>query len=207
MESSIPLAYVRFAMSLRKQILPTLPGLVLFLVVSVSVSLRGEAHSASGTVTQNGKTISLKAAVAVWDPDVKELRIGLVPFAITSQDIETIRGSGTLFVAVEKPSPDPGIRQHSPFVDLVIQFEPGTSTISPERVRHYRLIVSWLDRMNFTGTLNRNSRDEVQREFSDLSGSLRQGGNVQLSFAGSDSLTEDTIQWDVRVNSTIHLKK
>ena len=192
-------------MSPRKPIFRHLAGLMLFLVVAASP--RAETHSASGTITQNGKTISLKTAVAVWDPAEKELRIGLVPFAITSQDVETIKGSGTLFVTVEKPSPDPGMWQHSPFADLVIQFEPGTNSISPERVRHYRLIVSWLDRMNFTITLNRNSQDEVQREFSHLSGSLREGGNVQLSFAGSDSLTEDTIQWDVRVNSTIHLKK
>ncbi len=145
-----------------------LPGLTLFLVVSASP--RAETHSGSGTITQNGKTISLKAAVAFWDPDLKELRISLVPFAITSQDVETINGSGTLFVAVEKPSPDAGTWQNSPFADLVLQFEPATSTISRERVRHYRLIVSWLDRMNFTGTLNRNSQDEVQESSASSAG-------------------------------------
>ena len=191
-------------MCLRKRIFRYLAGLTVFLMVSAA--LRAETHSASGTITQNGKTISLKAGVAFWDPNYKELRISLVPFAINSQDIGTIEGSETLFVAIEKPSPDPGLWQHSPFADLVMQFEPGTSTISPERVTHYRLIVSWLG-TNFTITLNRNSQDEVQSEFSHLSGSLRPGGNVQLSSAGSDSLTEDTVQWDVRVNSTIHFKK
>ncbi len=192
-------------MNPRKRIFRHFAGLMLFL--TVSASSRAETHSASGTITQNGKTISLKTAVAFWDPDYKELKISLVPFAINSQDMDTIEGSGTPFVAVEKPSPDPRLWQHSPFADLVMRFDPGTSTISSERVTHYRLIVSWLDRMNFTVTLNRNSQDEVQSEFSHLSGSLRPGGNVQLSFAGSDSLTEDTVQWDVRVNSTIHLKK
>jgi hypothetical protein len=192
-------------MGLRNRSLLYLSALTLLLLAPASP--RAETHTASGTITQNGKTISLKATVAVWDPAEKELRIALVPFATTSQDVETIKGSGTLFVAVEKPSPDPGIWQHSPFAGLVIQFEPGTSAISRERVTHYRLIVSWLDRMNFAGTLNRNSQDEVRREFSHISGSLRKGGNVQLSFKGSDSLTEDTFQWDVRVNSTIHLKR
>ena len=154
-------------MSPRKRILLHLPSLTIFLVVSASP--RAETHSASGTITQNAKTISLKAAVAVWDPAEKESKIGLVPFAITSQDVETMKGSGTLFVAVEKPSPGPGILQHSPFADLVIQFQPGTSAIIPEQVRHYRLIVSWLDRMNYTVTLNRNPQDEVQKEFSHLS--------------------------------------
>ena len=189
----------------RKRIFRYLAGLTVFLMVSAA--LPAETHSASGTITQNGKTMNLKAAVAFWDPDYTELTISLVPFAINSQDIDTIEGSGTLFVAVEKPSPDPALWQHSPFADLVMRFDPGTSAISAERVTHYRLIVSWLDRMNFTVTLNRNSQDEVHREFGHLSGSLRPGGNVQLSSAGSDSLTEDTIRWDVRVNSTIHFKK
>ena len=180
------------------------PRLVFLLLLSVSAN--AASHSALGTITQNGKTVSLKAAVAVWDKSEKELTVGLVPFAVTSQDIDEIRESGTLFLAVEKPSPDPGIWQHPPFAELVIRFEPNTRLLSRERVIHYRLQVSWLDRMNHTSTLNRNSRDEVLREFSHLTGSLREGGSVQLSFAGSDSLMKDTIQWDVRVNSTIHLK-
>ncbi len=142
-------------MCLRKRFFRYLAGLTVFLMVSAA--LRAETHSASGTITQNGKTISLKTAVAFWDPDHTELTISLVPFAINSQDIDTIEGSGTLFVAVEKPSPDPRLWQHPPFADLVMRFDPGTSAISPERVTHYRLIVSWLDRMNFTVTLNRNS--------------------------------------------------
>ena len=179
--------------------------LVLLLLLPVSVN--AASHSASGTITQNGKTVSLKAAVAVWDQTEKELTIGLVPFAVTSQDIDEIRGAATLFLVVEKPSPDPGVWQHPPFAELVIRFEPNTRLLSRERVIHYRLQVSWLDRMNHTSTLNRNSPDEVLREFSRLTGSLREGGSVELSFAGSDSLMQDTTQWDVRVNSTIRLKK
>ena len=192
-------------MKMTEQRVQVLPRLVFLLLVSVSAN--AASHAASGTITQNGKTVSLKAAVAVWDKTEKELTIGLIPFAVTSQDVDEIRGSGTLFLVVEKPSPDPGIWQHPPFAELVIRFEPNTRLLSRESVIHYRLQVSWLDRMNHTSTLNRNSRAAVLREFGHLTGSLREGGSVQLSFAGSDSLMKDMIQWDVRVNSTIHPQK
>ena len=38
--------------------------------------------------------MQLKASVAVWDPEENRLKIGLFPFAVTSQDIETVRKYG-----------------------------------------------------------------------------------------------------------------
>lgn len=165
-------------------------------------------QTASGMLTQNGKTIRLKSAVAVWDAAAGRLTIALLPFAVSRKDIDTIRDSGALFVAADKPSPNPARWPKPPFAVLVIEFRNAAGMIRPENVRHYELHVSWLDRMNYTLSVNRNYQDEVKREFSELAGSPRAGATVRLVGHGNQTFRGgDKLSWDFRVNSEIYPKK
>jgi hypothetical protein len=167
-------------------------------------SLSAATHAASGTIRHNSKTMKLQAAVGVWNAAENQLRVALLPFAPTAAEITEIRRSGALFVAAERPSPDSTIGAHPPFAELVIEFEPGTTIASPQKITHYRLEVSWLDRMNNTTTMNRNSQDEVRRELKSLGGGLREGGAVQLSLQGADSVFDDRLDWNFQVNATVY---
>ena len=164
-------------------------------------------HSASGTIRHNTKTVQLQAAVAVWEPAESELRIALLPFVPSSQEIAEIRNAGAVFVAAERPSPNPALWDRPPFAVLVIKFRPGTSTATMQDITHYRLEVAWLDRMNHTSTLNRNYEDEVRREFSGLSGSLREGGQVRVALRGGDTVFDDTLAWNFQAEATVYVKR
>lgn len=163
-----------------------------------------QAGSASGTLTQNGKTVKLRSAIAVWDPAENELTIGLFPFAVNRSDVDTMRDSGALFVASGKPSPDISKWSSPPFAELTIEFAPGTHTISREKVAYYALHVSWLDKMNHTLSANRNYQEEVKREFSTLRGTTGSGGTVELSSRGVEQFNGgDRLSWDFRVQATL----
>ena len=180
-----------------------------FLALALAVAVGAQTYSASGTITHNEKTVTIQSASAVWDGEERQLTIGLFPFELSRKDVAELKKSAPLFLAVDKPSPDPQVWPSPPFAELVIELHPGAHALEPEAVKHYVLHASWIDRKNYTVSPNRNSLAEVQREFSRLSGSLGDGGSLQFAFRGSQKfdMGGDLLEWSVEVNTTVHLKQ
>ncbi|MCP5120034.1 MAG: hypothetical protein GY953_55265 [bacterium] len=178
------------------------------ILTAATLPLAAESYSGSGTLTQDGKTVEIRSSIAVWDPAERQLRIGLFPFSVNRADVETMRKSGAVFVADDKPSPDPGKWEYPPFAELVIEFtEPGVGP-SPENVKYYALHVSWLDRMNHTLSANRNDPSKIQSEFSSLRGSLADGGSVSLALRGALVFNSGAqLSWDFQASSRVTTKR
>jgi hypothetical protein len=58
-----------------------------------------ETYMASGTITQSGKTLHLKSAIAVWDDKEKAIVIGLFPFEAGPNDAGIVLESGVQALA------------------------------------------------------------------------------------------------------------
>ena len=177
--------------------------LVVVVLLWASAFALAAEHAASGAITHNGKTMNLRAGVAVWNAAENQLRIALLPFEPTAAEVREIRKSGAVFVAAERPSPNPSVWERPPFAELIINFAPGITTAGLQAVTHYRLDISWLDRMNHTSSPNRNSQEEARREFQSLSGSLRDSGSLRLAIKGAETIFDDKLDWNFRVDATI----
>jgi hypothetical protein len=133
-------------------------GVKLFAVAALAATVAAPATQvASGIIRHNNKTMKLQGAVAVWNAAENQLRVALLPFVPTAAEITEIRRSGALFVAAERPRSDPSLWERAPFAVLIVEFEPGTTTVSLQRISHYRLEVSWLDRMRHETILRRST--------------------------------------------------
>jgi hypothetical protein len=124
----------------------------------------------------------------------------LVARASAAARVASVEDTSAMFVAAERPSPDPSVWERPPCAELIITFAPGITTAG---FTQYGLDISWLDRMNHTSSPNRNSQEEARREFRSLSGSLRDGGRLRLAIKGAETIFDDKLDWHFRVDATI----
>ena len=114
-----------------------------------------------------------------------------------------------MFLAANKPSPDPAKWPSPPFAVLEIEFTSSGATLRPENIRHYVQHAAGIHKKNATVSANRNPIGDGSNEFLRLAGRLDDGGSLQFTFRGSEKspIGDDIPEWSLKVNTTVREKQ
>jgi hypothetical protein len=167
-----------------------------------------ETFMASGTITQSGKTLHLKSAIAVWDNNQKAIIIGLFPFEAGQEDVGVVLESGVQALAALRPSPDESVWPKTPVGGIIIRYKKRPKDLVLKDVRKFSVRASWLGDQDKSFAMGRATQQQLAEEITEFDGSLtRVGGRVRLLAAGSGYLSGETFDWNIRVDATIHTAK
>ncbi len=164
-------------------------------------------HTASGVITQGGKTLELKSAIAVWEEAARTLTIGLFPFQVDASDVRIMVEQGAQPLAALKPSPDPATWPRSPVGGIVIRFRKRPAEFELGGVEELSVRAHGLLAPDRTFAFNRRSEEQFRREITEFEGRLTpDGGEVRLLVAGSDYVSGQYMDWNIRAQSPIYIK-
>lgn len=181
--------------------------MILGLAVALAPAAVAQEHLASGVITQSGKTLHLKSAVAVWDDTEKTLTIGLFPFEVDERDVRIVVADGAQPLAATKPSPDPALWRESPVGGIIVRFRKRPGELKLDEVEELSVRAHGLIDPEKTFAFSRRTEAQFQREVSEFRGNLTQdGGEVRLLLAGSDYVSGQYMDWNIRVQSPIYHK-
>lgn len=179
-------------------------GLTLFAVPALSE----DTYQASGTITQGGRTLELRSAVAVWDPKEKTLCVGLFPFAVDEKDVRIMVSDGAQALAALKPSPDPATWEKMPVGALQLTYKKRPKKFVLKGLESMSLRASWLVDQGKTYGVTRRSEDELAKAFDEIGGTMsKTGGEISALLAGAERFIHAAMEWNVRVNCPVLVKQ
>lgn len=170
------------------------------LVSLVCLAAAGTASAqATGTVTHNGKTMTVKATVGVWDAKRSTLKLWLLPYTPTAEEIAQIQKGQTMWM-LQKKSVDP-------------KTWPGASP-------HAWVALNWNYSQEAVGTLAKAwgevyafgiGADNSNLNFSHLageikgtlSGGVKPGSTVTFAGGGEESMEKEKLSWKVNVTTKV----
>ena len=172
------------------------------------VAQEAETYLASGTITQSGKTLNLKSAIAVWDDKEKAIVVGLFPFEAGPEDVGVVLESGVQALAALRPSPDESVWPKTPVGGIIIRYKKRPKELVLKDVRKFSVRASWLGDQDKSFAMGRATQEQFAKEITEFDGSLTKvGGRIRLLAAGSGYLSGETFDWNIRVDATIHTAK
>jgi len=182
-------------------------ALVLGLMLNAVPVLSEEAYLASGTITQDGNTLELKSAVAVWDSKEKTLTIGLFPFAVDEQDVRIMVSDGAQALAALKPSPNPATWERTPLGALQLRYKKRPKKFQMKGLQSMSLRASWLGDGGKTFAVTRRTEGQLAKAFDEFGGSMsKTGGEFSALLAGSEQFIAAALDWNIRLECLIHVK-
>lgn len=160
-----------------------------------------EAVTVSGTVTHAGQTMKVMAAAAVWDPKDAALKLTLLPFTPTAEEMERIRKDEAFFAVMGRQKGIQGFADRTPFVALELSWPFKKDAVGDLGEAFCHLYIAFLkeagSNMNLSFPAQGSSRSIS------LLGKLEPGSEITLAAKGTDELSGDTMTWDLRFQGPV----
>jgi hypothetical protein len=154
-----------------------------------------------GVVTHAGVEMPVRGVVALWDAERPSLRVHLLPFEPTAQEVHDLQSEKSFFFFnLERESPDPGKwptwMPHARY-EMIWSFEK-------DKVGDHD--AAWLFIYGFGigeagSNLNLNSMAGEHK--GKLTGEVKPGSTITLVAAGQDEIGGDVLSWDLSFTTEV----
>jgi hypothetical protein len=171
-----------------------LPLLALVMGGSVAVA-RGQSM---GTLTENGVSMDVKAAVALLDPAGPSLTFYLLPFQPTADEIAKLQAEDSMWL-LSKPSPDLKKWPSPPHGKLKLGWSFEKESVGDAKKATVFLYGYSVGSAGSNININKFGSDVDVT----LTGPVKEGQEVTLTSKGSDTLQTTTMAWDLKVKAKI----
>ena len=172
---------------------------ILFPLALVLAGSAGIAPAQSmGTVTENGVSMDVKAAVALLDADGPSLIFYLLPFQPTADEIAKLQAEDSMWL-LGKPSPDPKKWKSSPHGKLKLGWSFEKESVGDAKKATFFLYTYAVGAEGSNININRSGSD-VDVSVTDP---VKAGQEVTLTSKGSDTLQKTTMAWDLKAKAMI----
>jgi hypothetical protein len=169
---------------------------LLALVMAGSVAAaRGQSM---GTLSENGVSMDVKAAVALLDPDGPSLTFYLLPFQPSEDEIAKLQAGESMWL-LSKPSPDPKKWKSSPQGKLKLGWSFEKESVGDAKKATFFLYTYCVGSEGSNVNLNKSGGDVDVA----LTGPVKAGEEVTLTSKGSDILQTTKVAWDLKVRAKV----
>jgi hypothetical protein len=158
-------------------------------LASILAALAAPASAqTTGTLTQDGVAMPVKAAVAVLDPKGKEVKIHLLPFVPTAEETAMLQKDNELFLLKKGAHAS---------VTITWTFEPeaiGQMDKAWASFRGHGISKpdAMMSRMFVNGKLKGTFKGE-----------LKAGSTISLTSAGTENDDRDKVSWDLNLSAKV----
>ncbi len=164
-------------------------------------------YRASGKITQNGRTLEIQSAVAIWDEGEKAITIGLFPFPVETRDVRTMVTGSAQELAASKPSPNPALWEKTPVAGIQIRYKKLPKRFTTEKLEGFSLRASGFEDSETSLGVSRRSKVQFAKEIGLLEGQMEKtGGNLRMASKGSESFSAGYLDWDLEIECRVHIK-
>lgn len=172
--------------------------LALLTLVLASSAARSSAQS-MGTLTENGVSMDVKAAVGLLDSEGPELVVFLLPFQPTPAETAKLQADDYFWV-LDKPSPDPKKWKTCPYGRLKLGWNGAKQSLGDFKKATSFFISS--NGISAEGNANNINKLPSQVNVA-IVGAVRDGEEVTLTTKGADTVGKTTLAWDLRLRATV----
>ena len=154
-------------------------------------------------MTENGVSMKVVDAVAVWNAKEKKLSLYLTPFKLEKKHLAELRKDRAFFVVFKEKSPDPRKWQWCPYAEVNLRMKRAGG--DKTAVEGYHYVIYGLTKKNNTANLNRGSSG-AQKEITSLKFTVPSGGNpgnLQMRFSGRGKIFDDSYSWELAVKCPV----
>jgi hypothetical protein len=172
---------------------------ILALSALVMAALAPAAQAQSmGTLTENGVSMEVKAAVALLDPEGPSLAFYLLPFQPTAEEVAKLQADDTLWL-LSKPSPDPKKWKSSPHGKFKLGWSFEKASVGDAKKATVYVYGYSVGSEGSNININKFGNDVDAA----LAGPVKEGAEVTLTSKGSDTLQKTTMAWDLKVKAKV----
>jgi hypothetical protein len=169
----------------------------LLTLVLASSSALASAQS-MGTLTENGVSMEVKAAVGLYDSDGPSLVFFLLPFQPTSAEAAKLQADDYFWV-LDKPSPDPKKWKTCPFGSFKLGWSGAKQSVGDAKKA-----TVYIQSNGIVAEGNATNINKLPAEVdAALVGTVEAGQDVTLTSKGSDTLGRTTLAWDLRLKAKV----
>jgi hypothetical protein len=169
---------------------------LLTLVLASSAAL--SSAQSMGTLTENGVSMEVKAAVGLLNSDGPSLVFFLLPFQPTAAEAAKLQADDYFWV-LDKPSPDPKKWKTCPYG----RFKLGWSG-AKQSVGDAKKATVYIQGAGIAAEGSATNINKLPAEVdASLAGSVKVGQDVTLTSKGSDTLGKTTLAWDLKVKARV----
>ncbi len=168
---------------------------ILLALIALFVLAAGPPLEASGRVTLNADALEIKSGFATWSPADRRLRLMLLPFVPTKEQMSWVEKSPEAdYQVVESPS--------RPFVRLDLELtETAAGEFRAEQVKFCNLSL-WR-----VGSSRASTSHQAKKLIGSLtvSGEFRKGQPIRFEGQGerTSSLTDEVVKWKFKGNCRV----
>jgi hypothetical protein len=153
-----------------------------------------------GTITHNGQTMQIVGGVAVWDPAKSLVKLTLLPFEPTPEEVEQIRQDRAFGVIFAREKGVQGFADRTPHATFSVGWQFAAADAGDLEKAGCHLYVGFLAEQNSNMNL---SWPHGQSHELTLEGPLETGSQLTLTTKGEDSVFDETTSWDFRFSGPI----
>lgn len=171
------------------------------LLAATCLGVAAPASAQLGRVTHAGVEMPVRGVVALWDAERPSLRIHLLPFEPTAEEIHGLQTEKSFFFfKLERESPDPALwpswMPHARY-EMIWSFEK-------DKVGDHD--AAWLYLYGFGigeegSNLNLNVPDGEHA--GKLTGEVRLGSRISLQASGQDEIGEEELSWELNFETEV----
>jgi hypothetical protein len=168
------------------------------LALLMAVSAGAARAQSMGTVTENGVSMEVKAAVALLDPSGPSLLFYLLPFQPTDDEIAKLQAEDSFWL-LDKPSPDPAKWKKSPHGKFKLGWSFEKEAVGDAKKATLYLYTYAVGAEGSNININKFGSDvEVA-----LGGPVKAGQEVTVTSKGTDTLRDTVMAWDLRLEARV----
>lgn len=152
-----------------------------------------------GTLTENGVSMEVKAAVAVFDSGEPSLRFVLLPFQPSAEEVAKLQAKDTLWL-LDKATPDAKKwKNWCPYGYFELGWGFEKTAVGDAKKATVFVYGYGLGKQGSNLNINKFG-DSVDVS---LAGPVKEGQEVTLTSKGSDKLGDSTMVWDLKVKAKV----
>src|SRR5262245_25259840 len=174
----------------------------LCLTVALLASATVSSAQSTGTLTEKGVAMEVKAAVALFKADGPALEFFLLPFQPTAAEIAKLQADDYFWV-LDKPSPDAKKWKTCPFGKFRLSWSGAGPAVGDASKASIYVLGNGIVTEG-TGTNINKLPGEVAAA---LVGTVKEGQEVALTSKGSDTVGKTTLGWDLKLKTKVLPKK
>lgn len=172
--------------------------LALLTLLLASSAARSSAQS-MGTLTENGVSMDVKAAVGLLDSEGPELVVFLLPFQPTPAETAKLQADDYFWV-LDKPSPDPEKWKTCPYGRLKLGWNGAKQSVGDAK----KATSFFIQSNGISAEGNATNINKLPNQVdATLVGTVKDGQDVALTTKGSDTVGKTSLAWDLKLKTTV----
>ena len=153
----------------------------------------------TGTISENESVMEVKSAVALFDATEPVLRVVLLPFQPTAEEISKLQARDTMWI-LDKKSPDAKKwPEKSPFAYVELSWSDDKKTVGDPKTAYFYMLAYSIGKPSNTNNVNKSGKDVE----ASLTGPLKVGQEVALNTKGSVMFFNDKVEWNLKIKEKL----